>query len=89
MLAVSAGSDSESRRSHSSPKLGNTTASSRPITSRCLGPGRRFPVVSGELLVVAVFGGRALTTALAVAAQHGGVTGNLHVGHVEAVGPAR
>ena len=35
MLAVSAGRDVESRRSHNNPKFGNTTASSRPITSRC------------------------------------------------------
>ena len=31
MLAVRAGNASESRRSHSNPKLGNTTASSRPM----------------------------------------------------------
>ena len=31
MLAVRAGNDSDSRRSHSSPKLGNSTASSKPM----------------------------------------------------------
>ncbi len=34
MLAVSAGNDVDSARSHSSPKFGNSTASSSPIVSR-------------------------------------------------------
>ena len=53
------------------------------------GPGRRVPVVRGELLVVAVLGRELVATALAIAAEHGGVAGDLDVGHVEVLAPPR
>ena len=52
------------------------------------GPGRRVPVVRGELLVVVGTPGPGRSRRRwRCAAQHGGVTGYLHVGHVESLPP--
>lgn len=49
-----------------------------------LHPGGRLPVVRRKGLVVAVLGGQVLTAPLAMPTQSGGVTGELHVGDVQA-----
>ena len=84
MLAMRAVGASDRRRSHKSPKLGKSTASSSPIRVNCLAREAGSQYSAGRALVVAVLRREVLPAPLSIPPDGLGVARELHIGQVEA-----